>query len=81
MSSSLPIVKGMDREFLGIRCRLIELAAMFDRLDREKSPADDPRRVKIAQALDILLADVPDRAERIQMALSLPYQQGLGIGD
>ena len=81
MSSSLPVVKGMDREFLGIRCRLIELAAMFDRLDREKSPADDPRRGKIAQALDILLADVPDRAERIQMALSLPYQQGLGIGD
>ncbi len=71
MSSSLPVVKGMDREFLGIRCRLIELAAMFDRLDREQSPADDPRRGKITQALDILLADVPDRAERIQMALSL----------
>ncbi len=81
MSSSLPVVKGMDREFLGIRCRLIELAAMLDRLDREKSPTDDPRRNKIAQALDILLADVPDRAERIQMAFSLPYQQGLGIGD
>lgn len=71
MSSSLPIVKGMDREFLGIRCRLIEMAAALDRLDREKSPADDPRRRQIAKGLEILLADAPDRAEKIQLAFSL----------
>jgi len=71
MSNSLPIVKGMDREFLGIRCRLIELAAALDRLDREKSPSDDPRRGKIAEGLQILLTNASDRAERIQMAFSL----------
>ena len=71
MSSSLPVVKGMDREFLGIRCRLIEMAAALDRLDREKSPADDLRRRQIAKGLEILLADAPDRTEKIQLAFSL----------
>ena len=62
----------MDREFLGVRCRLIELAASLDRMDRAGGAAADPRLAQIRQALEILADDKPDRAERMQMAFSLP---------
>lgn len=63
-----------DREFLTIRARLIELAAAFDRVDRASgSAAEDPRRGQIRQSLEILLDGQSGRAERIQMAFSLPY--------
>ena len=74
--------KMFDAEFLGIRCRLIELAATFDRIDRAGSPvATDPRMGQIRRSLEILAADASDRAERVQMVFSLPYQEGLGIRD
>lgn len=63
-----------DREFLTIRARLIEVAAALDRVDRsDGSAADDPRMEQIRQSVKILLEDSPGRAERIQMAFSLPY--------
>lgn len=62
----------MDREFLGIRCRLIELAATLDRIGRAGGAADDPRTAQIRRALEILADDQPDRAERMQMVFSLP---------
>ena len=74
--------KAFDAEFLGIRCRLIELAATFDRIDRaEGSVAADARMAQIRRSLEILAADAPDRAERVQMVFSLPYEEGLGIRD
>ena len=39
--------------------------------------ADDPRRLQIRRSLEILLADAPDRAERVQMEFSLPYEEGI----
>jgi hypothetical protein len=69
----------LDREFLGIRCRLIELAAALDRIDRSGRPTDDDARVtQIHRSLEILAADAPNRAEQVQMVFSLPYQKGLG---
>ena len=66
----------MDREFLGIRCRLVDMAAALDRIDRTGEPtANDPRVAKIRQSLEILLTNAPDRAEKIQMAFSLPTDQ------
>ena len=45
----------LDREFLGIRCRLIELAAALDRIDRAADAvADDARRLQIRRSLEIL---------------------------
>ncbi len=65
----------LDREFLAIRCRLVDLAAALDRIDRaEGSVAADPRIERIRQGLDVLGSDAPDRAERIQMVFSLPYK-------
>jgi hypothetical protein len=71
----------LDREFLAIRCRLIDLAAALDRIDRAADPiADDPRPAQIRRSLDILATDAPQRAERIQLAFSLPYEEE-GIRD
>jgi hypothetical protein len=65
----------LERDFLGSRCRLVDLAAALDRIDRAPgSAADDPRLSQIQAALAILADGQPDRAERVQMLLSLPYR-------
>ncbi len=62
----------LDAEFLGIRCRLIEMAASLDRIDRAgDSAADDPRKAEIRRSLEILAGDGPNRAEQLQMVFSL----------
>ena len=73
----LPAAKALDAYFLDARCRLLDLAAMLDRLQRgsaESAPAEtDPRVRKIQQALAILLEPRPDKAEAIQQLFSLEY--------
>ena len=65
----------LEREFLGVRARLIDVAAALDRIDRaEGSVADDPRLDKIRQALEILSGERSDRAEKLQLLFSLPYR-------
>ncbi len=77
MPASIAAPASLDREFLGIRCRLIELAAALDRIDRAKdSAAGDPRPAQIRRSLEILAADGPNRAEQVQMLFSLPYEKG-----
>ncbi|MGA7703117.1 MAG: hypothetical protein WCB27_26260 [Thermoguttaceae bacterium] len=68
----------LNTEFLGMRCRLVELAAALDRIDRGKDSAGDPRFAQIRRSLEILAADGPDRAEQVQMVFSLPFEEGLG---
>jgi hypothetical protein len=64
----------LDREFLPLRAKLLELAAILDRIDRgEGDVADDSRRERIAAALAILESDQCNRAERLQLLFSLPY--------
>jgi len=66
----------LDREFLGVRARLIDVAAALDRLDRaEGSVSDDPRRKQIRQAVEALAADEFGRAEKLQLVFSLPYEE------
>ncbi len=65
-----------DREFLGMRARLVDLGATLDRLDRaDGSVADDPRLANIRRCLEILGGDTTDRAEQIQRVFSLPYEE------
>ena len=76
MPTAMPAANVLEREFLGIRCRLIELAAALDRIDRAGGAAtDDPRRSHIRRSLDVLMADAPHRTEQVQMAFSLPYEE------
>ena len=68
----------LDREYLEMRAKILELAASLDRMDRadndcEKSIATDPRVERLAQGIEILQSDVANRAERVQMLFSLAY--------
>jgi hypothetical protein len=62
-----------------MRCRLLDLAAALDRIERaDDTPDDDPRRAQIHQGLEILAGDEPHRAEQIQLLFSLPYESNQG---
>ena len=64
----------LNREFLDVRARLLQIAASLDRLDRaEGAVQSDPRLQKIRQALAILATGDADRAEQIQLLFSRPY--------
>ena len=64
----------LNREFLEIRCKILELAAAFDRLHRaDGSLAEDPRLALLREALTIVLDSSEDRAEQVQMTFSRDY--------
>jgi hypothetical protein len=64
----------LNREFLEVRCKILELAAVFDRLERsEGSVASDPRLAKLREALNAILEQSGDRAEQVQMIFSREY--------
>lgn len=74
MSHSASAASILDRDFLELRARLLDLAAGLDRIERaEGSVQDDPRMAGIRKALEILLGSGTDRAEEMQMVFSLPY--------
>lgn len=69
----------LDREFLQIRSRLIDVAASLDRIAaREGSAAGDPRLTQIHRALELLAggadADSP-LAEAVQLIFSRAYRK------
>jgi hypothetical protein len=75
MSTTSNATEGLNREYLGIRARLIEVAAALDRIDRASgSTAGDPRMDQIRRSLAILSGQQSDRTEQIQMLFSLPYE-------
>jgi hypothetical protein len=74
--SPLPATRALDQFFLEARCRLLDLAAILDRLDRgEGSAAADPRVERIRQALLTLLEQGAGRAEKVQQLFSLEYDE------
>jgi hypothetical protein len=73
----LPARDVLDRYFLEVRAKLLEVAAVLDRIDRGGGVADE-RLVKVREALRMLGEPTShaDRAERIQLLFSLPYDAG-----
>jgi hypothetical protein len=72
----LPAAQALETYFLEARSKLLDLAAMLDRIDRGSPAAevrDDPRLVKMRQALELLHDGKAGRAERIQKIFSLDY--------
>lgn len=64
----------LDADFLEIRCKILDIAAALDRIDRGEgeSVASDPRWQQLRKGIEALLADGP-RAEAVQMIFSRPY--------
>jgi hypothetical protein len=74
MTTPLSAPEILNREFLEIRCKILELAAAFDRLHRaDGSLADDPRLPLLREGLTIVLEEQQDRAEQVQMVFSRAY--------
>lgn len=66
----------LDREFLEIRCKILEVGASLDRIDRASGDVADDRQAELlAAAIKILQTVNPDtpRAEQLQMLFSREY--------
>ena len=75
MPVPLPKAAALDREFLEVRARILEIAAALDRIERGAGSVDrDARLEKIRRGLEALTVAGADRAERVQVAFSLPYE-------
>jgi hypothetical protein len=70
----LPAAKALDAYFLEARCKLLDLAAILDRIDRGGG-VNDPRLESVHRAIGALTKG-GDRAEQIQTIFSLPYDPG-----
>ena len=76
MSPSQTAPAVLDRVYLDIRCKLLDIAASLDRVaraDNAERVQSDARLAQIKQGVEILLGEGVDRAERIQMLFSDPY--------
>lgn len=74
MSAALSAAEVLDREYLEIRAKILQIAASLDRLDRgDGDVASDPRVELLRQGLATLTRAQPDRAEQVQHIFSLDY--------
>ena len=74
--SPLSARQALDSYFLEARSKLLDLAAILDRIGRGADAGaleEDPRMVKVRQALEVLHDQSGGRAERIQQIFSLDY--------
>jgi hypothetical protein len=72
----LPAAQALDNYFLEARSKLLDLAAILDRIGRGREAAgvdEDPRLEKLRRALEVLHDRSGGRAERIQKIFSLDY--------
>ena len=75
----LPAAAALDAYFLEARSKLLDLAALLDRIGRGRDAAAvaaDPRLEKIRRALEVLRDESGGRAERVQQIFSLEYEPG-----
>ena len=74
---SIPMTSGevLDREYLEIRAKILQLAASFDRLDRaDGDVSSDVRSDLISKGLEILQSSDNNRAEQIQLLFSREFE-------
>jgi hypothetical protein len=72
----LPAPQALDNFFLEARCKLLDVAAILDRIGRGRDAAAvfaDPRMDRIREALEVLRDRSGGRAERLQQVFSLDY--------
>jgi hypothetical protein len=64
----------LDQDFLILRAKILEAAAVLDRVDRgDGFVDDDPRMRKVLKALEALQRGGGDRAEQVQLIFSREY--------
>jgi hypothetical protein len=76
MPLPLSAAEVLNREFLEVRAKVLEVAAALDRLERaEGAVDDDPRLKRIHEALGLLTTHQGDRAEQVQLVFSRAYDE------
>ncbi|MCC9655326.1 hypothetical protein [Rhodopirellula halodulae] len=75
----------LDASYLEVRAKVLELAAVLDRLDRAPGGQDpSPRRDQLTHAIEMLLSKDSDRAAKVQHWFSREYdpdwKTNLGVG-
>ena len=76
MPSMMKAAAVLDRDFLEMRHRVLDLAAALDRIDRgQEAPAvqEDPRLAMLHQAIRVLTDGESNRTERVQLVFSIPH--------
>jgi hypothetical protein len=70
--------KALDSYFLEARCKILEVAAILDRIGRGRDVSitdNDPRVSRIRESLEVLADHSGGRAERVQKIFSLDYDE------
>ena len=66
----------LDREYLTLRAKILEIAASLDRIERADGDiSNDERMAEVRKGLEILLSDGSTRAEKVQLLFSHPYKE------
>ena len=68
----------LDRYFLEMRHKVLDLGAALDRIERAGDGGQvrqDARMAQLQQAIGVLTDGRPDRATRVHMAFSDPYDE------
>ena len=76
--------QAIGRYFLHMRCKVVEIAASIDRIQRCRGGEDgmnDYRIAALRRAMRELLSDAPGRVERIQLILSDPTTEPIPSTD
>ena len=81
---SIPMTREqvINRYFLEMRCKVLEVAASLDRVDRAEpagNGSDDPRLEKLRRAVRVLLDSGPGRAEKVQQIFSREYDPNWNV--
>lgn len=75
MAAPMTAPEILNREFLEVRAKILELAAALDRLDRASgSVAADPRMSLVHRGLETLCSESAGRAEQVQLTFSREYE-------
>jgi hypothetical protein len=74
--NSLPAPRALEQYFLEARSKLLDLAAILDRIGRGENSGvaeADARVAKIDRALEVLSSEASNKAEQIQQIFSQEY--------
>lgn len=65
----------LQREFLVLRAKILEIAAALDRIDRAGPIGENSAQMeKLREAMETLLWTEGSRAEEVQLIFSRPYE-------
>ncbi len=74
MSKPLSASEILDREFLELRAKILQIAAAFDRLDRAEGDVENDSRLGLLREGIEILSSSSERAEQFQLLFSRPYE-------